>query len=229
MNKFSPYVGLGLLIVITLATGLLQGKMTNRFGVPEDMNVAAKRLENLKKVLKTSFGPNKEWRMIATKDMTDLVVETLECREYINASFVSTKHPGIQVDGFIILGPPGPVAVHTPEICYSSRDYKIKGDRDTVRIFPEGPQEDEFWALTLRSNEVDADILRVYYGWADEGPWTAPDSPRITYGGGSKLFKMQLAVKLPSDAVLSEVDACQTFLQAFLPVVNSQLFNVESE
>lgn len=232
MNKYSPYIGVALLVVITLATGLLQGKMTNRFGLPEDMNEAAHKLENLRKVLespKFSFGERGQWRMVKSSKMANLVVETLECREYLNASFVNSEVPSLQINGFIILGPPGPVAVHTPEICYSSKDYDITDERERVRIFPKGPQEDEFWGLTLRSKQVDADILRVYYAWTSEGPWTAPDIPRITYGGGSKLYKMQLAVKLPPDAKLEQGDACQEFLKAFLPVVNGQLFETASK
>lgn len=225
MSKFSPYIGVGLLIVITLATGLLQGKMTNRFGIPEDMNESAERLANLKKILeKQPFGARGQWRMTNDSKMTDLVVETLECREYINASFVNSEVPGLQVNGFIILGPPGPVAVHTPEICYSSKNHEITDERERVKIFPKGPQEDEFWGLSMRSRDVNEDMLRIYYAWTVDGPWTAPDIPRITYGGGSKLFKMQLAVKLPPDVNLEKTDACQQFLQAFLPVVNSQLF-----
>lgn len=226
MNKYSPYIGVALLVVITCTTGWLQGNMTNRFGLPEDMNEGAAKLANLRKILeKESFGERGQWKMIKTTKMTDLVVETLECREYLNASFVNTEIPSLQINGFIILGPPGPVAVHTPEICYSSKDYDITDERERVRVFPKGPQEDEFWGLTLRSKQVDADILRVYYSWANLGPWTAPDIPRITYGGGSKLYKMQLAVKLPPDAKLEQGDACQEFLRAFIPVVNAQLFD----
>lgn len=232
MKKFSPYIGVALLVVITCLTGYLQGNMTNRFGLPEDMNEAAHKLENLRKILESkeySFGERGKWRMSGTSKMSVLVVETLECREYINASFTNSEVPGLQINGFIILGPPGPVAVHTPEICYSSKDYDITDERERVKIFPKGPQDDEFWGLTLRSKQVDADILRVYYAWANYGPWTAPDIPRITYGGGSKLFKMQLAVKLPPDAKLEQGDACQDFLQAFLPVVNGQLFDSASK
>jgi len=225
MNKYSPYIGVGLLVVVTLAAGLLQGKMTNRFGLPEDMNEGSQKLANLKKLLETqTFGERGQWRLVSQSKMSDQVLETLECPEYLNASFVNSEIPSLQINGFIIIGPPGPVAVHTPEICYSSKDYDITDNRERVRIFPKGPQEDEFWGLTLRSKQVDADILRVYYAWANSGPWTAPDSPRSTYGGGSKLFKMQLAVKLPPDAKLEQGDACQDFLRAFLPLVNSQLF-----
>jgi hypothetical protein len=226
MNKFSPYIGVALLVVITCATGLLQGKMTNRFGMPEDMKVSAKKLENLNKLLeaKKPFGERNQWKWVSTTKMTPTVIETLECQGYINASFTNSEIPGLQINGFIILGPPGPVAVHTPEICYSSKDYAINDERERIRIFPKGPREDEFWGLTLRSKDVNEDMLRVYYAWANYGPWTAPDIPRITYGGGSKLYKMQLAVKLPADAKLEQGDACQDFLRAFLPVVNAQLF-----
>lgn len=226
MNKYSPYIGVALLVVITCTAGWLQGTMTNRFGVPEDMHEGAAKLANLRKILeKQSFGERGQWKMIKQSEMTNLIVETLECEGYINASFVNTEIPSLQINGFIIIGPPGPVAVHTPEICYSSQNYDITDKRERVRIFPKGPQEDEFWGLTLRSKQVDADILRVYYSWANLGPWTAPDIPRITYGGGSKLYKMQLAVKLPPDAKLEQGDACQDFLRAFLPVVNAQLFD----
>ena len=128
-----------------------------------------------------------------------------------------------------MLGPPGPISVHTPEVCYSSRDYDIKEERKRVKIFGTEDKPDEFWGLTMRNKDVNADILRVYFGWANAGHWTAPKEPRITYGGQSKLFKMQLAATLPPDVDLEKNDVCLKFLQAVVPVVNSTLFAESTE
>ncbi len=212
MNRYKVhYLGIGVLVGITLLSGYVHGRLSNRWGPPADMLAAAKRFEKLPK----QFG---QWRMNSSSKMTEHVVTMLECAGYINGSFIN-DHTGEQVNAFIILGPPGPVSVHTPEVCYSSRHYDIEGKRARVKI-GEGKGLDEFWALTLKSTDVNKDMLRVYYAWSDSEHWNAPESPRFTYGGSGMLFKIQLAAYLPPETDIATADTCRRFLEAWLPVVN---------
>jgi hypothetical protein len=213
-----PVTGLLILTVIigfTLFTGLMHGKLTNRWGVPKDMKEAAARFEKIP----SQFG---DWRLATQDELPDRVIELLDCEGHLNATFVNDT-TGEIVNMFIVLGPPGPISVHTPEVCYSSKDHTITEDRVAVAI--EGPEgtENEFWALTLRSNKVTADIIRVYYGWGNELVWTAPYSPRISFGGESLLYKIQLAAHLPPDTDLETNDSCKNFLEAFVPALNPVL------
>ncbi len=218
MNKtLITYGSLCLLVGLTVISGLVQGKLTNRWGVPQDMQAAAERFKRIP----TEFG---EWQLQKEEKMSDLIVETLQCSGYINGSYVN-RSTGEVVSAFVILGPPGPISVHTPEICYSSKNYAITESRSRVKVGNPNTSRDELWAMTLRSHDVSADLLRVYYGWANAGQWTAPESPRFTYGGDSLLFKIQLASYLPPDTNLKQDDTCRRFLQAFLPVLNEALFS----
>lgn len=213
----TSYLVLGALLALTVISGLVQGKLANRWGLPADMTAAAQRFNEIP----TSFGP---WKLQKAEKMSDQVVEILECAGYINGSYVN-QSTGEVVNAFVILGPPGPISVHTPEVCYSSKNYQITESRSRVKIGDQETSDNEFWAMTLRSSDVNADMQRVYYGWGNAGYWTAPESPRITYGGDPLLFKIQLAAHLPPDTDLSQGDTCSRFLEAFVPVLNDAIFS----
>lgn len=217
-NRLLTYVGLCVLLALTLVSGFVQGKLTNRWGRPADLTAAAEQFRQIP----TEFG---EWQLQKPEKMSDIVVDMLQCAGYINGSYVN-RSTGEVVNAFVILGPPGPISVHTPEVCYSSKNYEISESRSRVKIGDPKTSQNELWAMTLRSNDVSADLLRVYYGWGNAGHWTAPESPRVTYGGDSLLFKIQLAAYLPPDTDLNQQDTCRRFLEAFLPVLNPAIFAI---
>jgi len=258
LQQYKFYYAIAAVVAVTLLSGYVHGRFYNRWGIPGDMKAKVPMVDALKQRLKTEgFG---DWKMVEDLPMTDVVRNTLEIPTvgkpedrksdqeetfpkhnpnllygYINGVFRNDN--GEVVRGFLVLGPPGPISVHTPEVCYSSQAYEIKEKRRRVRIFPESeasdeeeaaPREDEFWALTMRSNDLDADILRVYYAWTNTGNWSAVYSPRVSFGGDPMLFKMQLAANLPPDRNLEEGDTCRAFLQALLPVVEEVLFENDS-
>jgi len=215
-QRLVTLAGFCCLLALTAVSGYVQGTLTNRWGTPADMQTAAEHFRQIP----TEFGP---WQLQKAEAITDEVVAILECAGYINGSYVN-RSTGEVVNAFVILGPPGPVSVHTPEVCYSSKNYEIAETRSRVAIGAAEPAQNEFWAMTLRSHDVNADLLRVYYAWGNAGHWTAPESPRFTFGGDSYLYKIQLASYLPPDTNLDENDTCRRFLEAFVPVLNATLY-----
>jgi hypothetical protein len=114
----------------------------------------------------------------------------------------------------LIVGPPGPTAVHRPEICYSSQDYTQEGATRRVTVTAEDDSgTGEFWTLTFRPNDVDSLPLSVYYAWSNGDRWEAPENPRLSHSGAKILYKIQLAGDKP-DA--SPTDPCESFLQSML-------------
>ncbi len=214
MRRFLPALTIVLVAGLTLASGLIQGRMSNRWGPSPDVLAVAKKLEDI---------PDRvgSWQLKASDEMDDFTANMLQCAGYILRTY-ENEQTREHVNMFIIVGPPGPTAVHTPEVCYDSQGYPIRDPRQQVRIDPDGP-EDEFWAMTLRSNDLDAGVLRVYYAWSTGGPWSATKGPRYAYAGRPYLYKIQLASRLPS-YVDSEVnDPCSMFLQDFVSVAKRYL------
>src|SRR5262249_36917537 len=123
----------------------------------------------------------------------------------------------------VIVGPPGPVAVHTPEICYSSRDFAIKGERRLMTVKDANQQTHSLWELNLKSRAPGGNALRVAYAWSPGGNWEASAHPRFAFGGLPYLYKLQVSVTANDDSKSSGFDPCQDFLSNFLSQLQPRL------
>ena len=226
MKSFLPTFSIVLAAGLILFSGLIYGRMSNRWGPSPDVRAVAAKLKHIpKQVGSWKYEPSedKSLKDKSSEKMEDSTVDMLQCAGYIDRTY-KNKDTGEIVNMFIILGPPGPTSVHTPEVCYSSQGYPIRETRQRVTIQngeePEekaqGP-EDEFWATTFRSNDLGAGMLRIYYAWSTGGAWSATEKPRYAYAGHPYLYKIQLASSIPSYGDSEEDDPCRRFLQAFLP------------
>lgn len=210
-SGFSPLArlatALAVGISVTVVTGVVCGRVSQRWGPVPDMVAAAEHLKSLP----AQFG---SWQLVEDNTMSPTVVKTLSCAGYVHRTYVD-RHSGETVSLAIIVGPSGPISVHTPEICYSSLAYSIESPRRRVRISaPAG--NDEFWCTTFRSNNAIAEQLRVYYGWCSDDAWTAAESPRFSFAGRPLLFKLQIASLVPPGDEGEKQDSCQNFLQELL-------------
>lgn len=205
----------GLLIAITIATGVAHGRLIGRWGVPTDVLSGAKQLERVP----DQIG---DWQNVRNDKLEPEAERMLQCTGNIVRVYENTRS-GDRVSVAVLLGPSGPTSVHTPEICYSSRDYQITNDRSVWS--PAGETEnhsDTFWDLRLTTNDVSATPLRVIYGWANQKTWQATQYPRFSFGGSPYLYKLQLAGPAP---VAGNRDACDEFLSAFLPVLRNHMID----
>lgn len=221
MKRTLPYFALGVAAVLTIVSGAVHGRLSNRWGTPADIPAVADLLTRVP----AEFGP---WQKESDTRLDARVEEMLECAGYVNRTYRhSTTQERVHVA--ILLGPPGPIAVHTPEICYSSQDYTITEKPHPVTIEPRGQaatptaagSAHTLWATTFRSNALDGAALRVYHGWSDGGPWSAPEQPRYTMAGSPYLYKIQLAG--PSSADADTEDVGRQFLEDFLPVLQKHI------
>ncbi len=222
MNKRQVWsiLSLAAVIAVTLAAGVLQGRIRNRWGASESMLAAA---QNLQDVPRKFGGPqNDRWQLQSAEPMSDDAAEMLECTGNIVRTY-ENRRTGEVVSLFVVVGPTGPTAVHTPEVCYSSQDYEVRDVRQPLAIADEQGQEDQFWALTFKSKRVQQDLLCVCYAWGTGGRWSAPNDARFAFVGRPYLYKIQLASKLPRGTDLKTNDTCRQFLQDFLPVLRQYL------
>ena len=114
-----------------------------------------------------------DWQMTEEMDMGELTEEMLECAGHVTRRYVNRKS-GARITMFIIVGPPGPIAVHTPEICFSSRDYEKYEQKRTQASFDSDEAEPHLlWQTAFRSKRITTDILDVYYAWSTGGTWQA--------------------------------------------------------
>jgi hypothetical protein len=205
----------GLLAVAgTVAAGWSQGRLTNRWGPQPDAALAADRLNV---PLPQQAG---NWRLEREQPFADAVVRVLQCPAHISRVYVH-EQTGDFATVAVIVGPHGPVAVHTPEICYSSRDYSIAGPRKEAQIRDAAGESHTLWDLSLKANDLDGNSLRVLYGWSSGTAWEAAKHPRFSYGGLPHLYKLQVAVTVQSDA--TGFDPAEDFLTQFVAQLQPRL------
>jgi len=223
MKQSTPILGVVVVVVLTLVSGAIHGRMSNRWGPSPDMLAAAKRLESLP----TQLGP---WHVASEGEMSDYVVNMLECTGYLVRVY-EHQETFERVTMTLLVGPSGPMSVHTPDICLPSRDFAPDGGRERVAIAAGDGRSFEVWRQAFRANDLQASRQRVYYGWGPDGSWSAPNDPRFEFAREPFLYKVQVSAALApdSEAATETPDAGERFLQAFAPVAAKWLAPPSSE
>lgn len=195
----------GLLVVV--ASGATHGYLTQRWGPGGELERAAAVVDKFP----DEFG---SWRVQSSEPMEPIVIETLRCANYVNRVYLNTK-TSEQVSIAVIVGPPGPTAVHTPEICYSSHNYTQLQAKASKTIEVQ-QQEHSFWVTHFKPNKSGASELSVYYAWTADERWHASQAPRFEYGGAPFLYKIQIASNDLHQPKEVSTDACHRFLEDLL-------------
>jgi hypothetical protein len=205
------------ILALTLASGGVAGSLSHRWREPVDMSVVAEQL----KLVPEQFG---DWQSQGEEPLDDSLIKMLDCAGYIHRSY-RNRVTGDTVHMAVVLGPHGPISVHTPEICYSNQGYHVETPAErwthssvhplTTHHSPLTPPPAEFMFTRFAPDVPSQSRLVAYHAWSDGGAWAAPKHPRIAYGGKPYLFKFQAAALVQSRPG-RETDPCRGFLQAWL-------------
>jgi hypothetical protein len=199
----------GVFIIATVISGLLLGHASDRWGASSDALAAE---HSLNRPLPNRVG---NWRMRKEQTLEQDVLKLLRCKSYL-ARVYEHDQTGDLVTITVLVGPAGPLSVHTPEICYSSRDYVISKTRNKYVVDDNSGKHHEFWDVALKARDAETSTQRVLYGWASGDIWNASEHPRFAYAGAPYLYKLQLAARSQDGAQLEGFDMCQDFLRSFL-------------
>jgi hypothetical protein len=208
-------LGIVLVAGMTLLSGILQGRMSNRWGPSPDTVAAADKLKEIPQ----QFG---DWRLQASEELGKEAENQLQPAGYFVRRYQNQK-TGDVVSVTLLLGRPGPTSVHTPEICFGSRNYESRSERQQVAIHRAAGSDDDFWALDYKTDDLRGDLLRVYYAWSTGDRWSAPNDARFAFAGRPYLYKIQLSGLLPPGANPQARDPCREFLQDFVPAARDYL------
>jgi hypothetical protein len=206
------YFGIASALAIILFGGVAHGVLSNRWGVAEDIQSLGKQLNSIP----MEIGP---WKCDEEAKIEDRVIYgILEANGYISRVYVH-QATGEAVNVFLVFGPKGPIAVHTPEICYSARAVTPTSERQAVPCEYDGT-EGSIWKLGFETNSIDKRKMSVYYGWTDGGPWQASKSPR--FWRTDFLYKIQTSCQASG----KKEDSTDEFFKLFLPEVRKVMRKV---
>jgi hypothetical protein len=136
------------------------------------------------------------------------------------------RRTGHSVTALVVCGRPGPVSVHTPDICYQGTGYEMSAGPSPLAISSSGKDGDaNLQTATFTMEGPTGGGLRIFWGWNATGRWEAPGNPRWTFARSPALYKLYVVrAKRAKETVRAEEDPAVEFMKVFLPEVNRALF-----
>jgi hypothetical protein len=221
MKASAALAGGALVVALTVLSGVVQGWMTNRWGVPSRLAEAGAALERLP----LRFG---KWRAGDSAGLSDFVRNMLQAEGYLVRTY-RHEPTGAVVNLLLLVGPPGPIGVHTPEVCFSGQGYSLLRKRQAVELTASDQTQHGLWVTTFRNSDLSAQSIRIYYGWTAGGSWTAAKDPRMDYAGSPYLYKVQVSTQVPAGRLASPDDTARSFLEDLFPVVTPLLLPTDDD
>ena len=213
-----PALILTTLVVLgmTLIPGVLDGQRRFRWGTDSELIDLASRLDDFPKQIG-------EWRCAADELISKSSSSQLQPITYINRVYVSDASQ-MQASVFILLGPTGPTAVHTPDICFSSRDFSILQKRQVVSVDPANSSPSKCFETRFQSRDASGSYLSSCYAWTIDGNWQAPENPRYFFSGSRFLCKIQVVVRYPDLESMEDDKILDQFLAEIEKTLRNKVF-----
>jgi hypothetical protein len=196
-----------------IACGLVHGYWTDRWVPATAPQEAADRLESLPLEIGDWRGERIEVKPTQGGEGIAGCIQ----RRYVH------RQSGVIMVLALVCGRPGPVSIHTPEVCYGASGYDV-GPRSRYSCEP-GDRPAAFWtADATRIKTTEETRLRLYWGWNSSQGWTATDEPRMEFARFPVLHKLYVLRELSSKDEHPPEEPCEAFLRVLLPVLDRSLF-----
>lgn len=200
MNKAS--ILLFACLGLTIFSGILRGRIDYRWGVSEEFQAAAEKVN----AMPTTIGA---WKADKLNKLDEQAKNMLRCSGDVFGSYKNRQ--GEQVSLTVLVGPAGPLAIHTAEVCYGSSNYTLLEGGQRKVVADSAGNEHEFAVATFEENNAGKRPLKVYYAWSTGDDWVAPKAPRSAFAGTPMLYKIQIATNIDGQSN-DEMDAAEKFL-----------------
>jgi hypothetical protein len=195
------------------AAGYVHGLRTDRWGESNELTQAVARIQSIP----AQFG---DWES-QPNELDPRQLQIGEIAGYASRVF-ENRQTKERVSILLICGRPGPISVHTPDICYRGLGYSM-GQR-TLQTLNEGKpvHPPEFWLA--RFNKESAAPLNIAWAWNNGSRWLAPEHPRLSFYQSKYLYKLYVirSVKSGEDTLLDETT--REFMAQYLNVLKETLF-----
>jgi hypothetical protein len=194
----------GVALIAVLVTGVVHGLWTDRW---TDREVIANQLEKVSMTLGEWQGRAREFDASILGPITGCLT-----RVYVN------QRTGATVTMSLVCGRPGPVAIHTPDVCYVASGYEAENSTTfTPFLGPAVPASEFKTAHFVRTKSAEQSHLRVFWSWNAGGVWTVSDTPRFAFARQPILYKLHLVRELASANEPLNEDPCIDLMQLLLP------------
>lgn len=216
------FVLLIVVAAILLFDGYVHGLWTERWGASVDAELAAERLHEIP----MSFG---DWQGQAKEPLAERETAQAGFRAHCVRVYTN-RRTGSAVSILLACGRPGPLSVHTPDVCYRGRGYQnAAAPVQCPATAADGTVVGDVWKCQFGKADVATPAqLRVFWTWNSNGAWKAPTNPRMTFAGATALYKLYVIHEfIPNDPRTEPVGA--EFLAELLPQLTNCLFREDAD
>lgn len=211
MLRYSP-----LLVAFFLVTGagLLHGLWSDRWQASDAPEIAAERL----RAVPMTFG---DWQGTDI-DLDGMQAQRAEIRGSVQRRYVNrTSKQEVMV--VLLCGRPGPIAAHSPEVCYPGSGFHLEATRKKFQLAPTADSTPmAFWQANFVKDSFPVkEQLRVYWSWNPGTSWQIAEEPRMAFARYPMLCKLYVIHRsLAGDGT---TDPCPDLLKQLMPAVNAAL------
>jgi hypothetical protein len=210
-------------LVLLVAYGVAEALWTHRWTSSHEAEQATTRLASVPKTLGDDWEsvdeqlPPRQAGQLKEVGMTGYLL-----RRYYKKGTRDRIGPGNSLQVQLFCGPPGPVSLHTPEVCFEGVGFHSVGTKAHQEYKFEGGSA-EFWVARFQKEGDFPEPRRASWSWSATGRWQAPDHPRFNFGSHAALYKLYVIYPFTNMEDLS-ADPTAKFLEQFLPELNKVLF-----
>ncbi len=211
MTRLLPLMAAASLLI---AAAVVHGLRTDRWGADAKLEAAAARLDGV---------PMKvgEWEG-RPFDIDARQLAIAEAVGHLSRTYTH-RRTGAEVSVVVLCGRPGPISLHSPEVCYAGAGFSISGESDTCSVSGENASAAQLFKAKFVKEGPAPETLNVFWAWKAIGAWTATSNARVAFAQSTVLYKLYVIRRLgrPDDSPAQE--PCLDFLRDFLPELDKRL------
>ena len=195
-----------IVITLTLFSGIVHGMIDGRWLRSEDLIARGSKLQQ---------APEQcgDWTLVETRELEENARDILRCYgSEVRVYRYGTSSTKVTVAVFF--GPRGPIAVHTPEVCYDSIGTDQTGPRKKEIVAEQGTKN-SLWSVEFAKRPSPDPAFEVWYAWSSGGEWIAAENPRFWMT--NNLYKIQISGPIGD----GNFRPCEDFLDEFLPALQT--------
>jgi hypothetical protein len=212
LKKLPVLAALALLVL----TGLLHGRITDRWGYSGDLQSAVEKLNHLPLLIGDWDGTIVETKHDAASTKGVGAFSTIR---YIN------RLNGDAVNMTLVAGRPGPLSLHPPTICFPAHGYSQKDAPARKRLaLAESGQADFMFSEFGRPVGAVQETTRIYWSFGVHGAWTVPDNPRVALARNPAVYKLYCFTQSLNVDRRHDEESASQFIGLYLPELKKVLW-----
>lgn len=191
---FKTTIAVVAVILLTALPAVLQGRFMNRWSQPPELNQAGEQLHHFPR----QFG---DWHSAQDeRPLSEAVCRELGLVQHFHRQYVHAVTSD-RLDLLLMVGPPGKLVRHPPDVCYVNRANQQIGEAISLAtVSKAGEHQFELLHFQQKSQPLHQEFWVAYAFATEAGIWSSPASPRMAYGAESVLYKMQVLTEAPQEA-----------------------------